>query len=730
MRTLAACGEDRHRGAIVPSKTKSGGVPERRASGGLKPAPTTGGLKPAPTVAAARARAGFAVGFPLALALAAALPGCASCRDERASAADAGGDASTTHDAAASLAAPALDVLASASTLADGGAWVEAGGPAVRTYGTVDGAALRKAHAARLRADRSAVHVESGGTPRELGARLCAAVVPKRPPETKVLLKPNLGGFDWFKDPAKSGGDDGLRGRITDPEFVRGVVQCLKKRGHTKITVAEGWGARPEDWRRLVKVSGYEAMAREEGVPLVAMDDDGVFDVADGGPGQPYAVTGIEDTSVPTLLVPRILAEHLEDGLFVSLPKMKAHRFAVFSAGIKGMQGVVMRSDAAPAYKQKWRMHEELDPLVKRLGKGDRAVRAAYVAALETFSTRMADVLELATPDAVLAEGAPAMGGDGFQRLVPVEGAVAVGGTNPVLVDRVVAAWLGAWDDADLARELGGHRTSPLLEVAAARWGIDLTAPALTGPGAALVAEPRATVFVGMDGFRVERGAVTPPAPDGGLERPTLRAPFVDALPVIDGVVDAAWARATPVTFDTDWSGAPTGISTRVRMLASNAGLAALFELEGAGLYADASKPKDVDREKLWAEDCVEVFVAPDPSRPARYAEVEVGPHGHFLDLFVDRDARPRTSDVAWSSAPRIATRVARGVDGGSARVTIEVALAAPEIARALRPGARLPLGLYRLEGKAPRAYLAWSPTRTPKPDFHVPDAFGWLVVD
>lgn len=678
------------------------------------------------------------------LALTTALPGCASCRDDRASP-DAGPAAAhdaALHDAAAAHAPPALDVLANASTLADGGAWVEAGGPVVRTYGTVDGAALRKAHAARLRSDLSPVHVESGGSPRELGERLCAAVVPKRPPETKVLLKPNLGGFDWFKDPAKSGGDDGVRGRITDPEFVRGVIRCLKKRGHTKITVAEGWGARPEDWQRLVKVSGYEAMTREEGVPLVAMDDDGVFDVGPDGPGQPYAVTGLDDTSVPTLLVPRILAEHLEGGLFVSLPKMKAHRFAVFSAGIKGMQGVVMRSDAAPAYKQKWRMHTELDPLVKRLGKGDRAVRAAYVAALETFATRMVDVLELATPDAVLAEGAPAMGGDGFQRLVPVvgEGAaatgdggpaagpltVAVGGTNPVLVDRVVAEWLGAWDDAALARELGGHRTSPLLEAAGKRWGLDLASPALAGPGAALVAQPRATVFVGMDGFRVEHGV----AAEAAAERPALRAPFVDALPVVDGAVDALWSRATPVAFDTDWSGAPTGITTRVRMLASSAGLAALFELEGAGLFADATKPKDVDREKLWAEDCVEIFLAPDAARPGRYAEVEVGPHGHFLDLFVDRDARPRTSDVAWSSAPRIATRIARGADGGAARVTLEVVLGAKEITAALRPGARLPLGLYRLEGKTPRAYLAWSPTRTPKPDFHVPSAFGWLVIE
>jgi hypothetical protein len=34
------------------------------------------------------------------------------------------------------------------------------------------------------------------------------------------------------------------------------------------------------------------------------------------------------------------------------------------------------------------------------------------------------------------------------------------------------------------------------------------------------------------------------------------------------------------------------------------------------------------------------------------------------------------------------------------------------------------------MEGRSPRKYLAWSPTRTAKPDFHVPAAFGRLVLD
>jgi uncharacterized protein (DUF362 family) len=623
-------------------------------------------------------------------------------------------------------ATPTVDVTSSASVRGDAG-------PPVVAEGAVDGAALRARHRQRLSTDTSPVTVLQGGTPRELGRRICEASVPKRPPETPILIKPNLGGFEWFRDPEKSRGDDGVRGRITDPEFVRGIVQCLKARGHARITLAEGWGATHADWKRLVRVSGYEAMAREESVPLVAMDDDGAFDKEGDRPGLPLRVTGLEGSRVPTLLVPKILAEHLERGMFISAPKLKAHRFGVVSVGIKGMQGTVMRSDASPAFQQKWRMHKELRAALDLLPKDREAGKRAYLAALRVFAERMVDVLEVSAPDVVLAEGAPAMGGDGFGKRWPSAESVAVGGTNPVLVDRVSAALLGLWDNADLARELGGHRTSPLIEAAATRFGLDLSDVRTEGDGAVLLQAKRPVHFVSMSGFQLhsdDAAAEVAPAPAPAPEpapgaRPTVRAPkLTGAALAIDGAVDAAWARAAPVTFDTDWSGARTDTTTRARFFWSSEALYALFELENAGLFVDASRPVKTERDKLYEEDCVEIFLAPDPANRQRYAEIEVGPLGHFFDLLVDRGKK--TSDVGWSSRPEIRTRV----DPEAKRVTLEVALRAPEITSALRPGARLPLGLYRMEGKAPRTYLAWSPTRTPKPSFHVPEAFGWLVLE
>jgi hypothetical protein len=174
-----------------------------------------------------------------------------------------------------------------------------------------------------------------------------------------------------------------------------------------------------------------------------------------------------------------------------------------------------MLSDAAPAHAQKSRMHRELMKALADQKSGAANARAEYVATLEKFAQRMEDVLEVEAPDAVLAEGAPAVGGDGFQQFWPMKETFAIGGTNTVLVDRVGAQMLGLWDNADLARELGGHRTSPLLEVAAQKLGIDLTTPAVTGDGAGLLSGAHAVHFVAMAGFSIQSDSSPPTSPGG-----------------------------------------------------------------------------------------------------------------------------------------------------------------------------------------------------------------------
>jgi hypothetical protein len=335
----------------------------------------------------------------------------------------------------------------------------------------------------------------------------------------------------------------------------------------------------------------------------------------------------------------------------------------------------------------------------------------------------MSDLLEVAAPHVTLAEGAPAMGGDGFGKRWPSDEDYAVGGTNPILVDRVGAQLLGLWDNPDLAKELGGHKTSPLIETAAQRFAVDVVSPTIEGDGAGLVATKRPVHLLGMSGFSLLSDDTSPEPFPGAPRAVAVRE--AHAVPVDDGAVDGAFGRAPAVSFSTDWAGKPTPVRTTVRLAWSKTALYMRWELDSAGLNVDDTKPLKTERPKLYEEDCVELFLGSDATDKNKYWELEVGPLGHFLDIAIDRSTKK--SDVGWSSESEITTKV----DREKKHVTIDVALRSPDVVRVLKSGARLPLGLYRMEGKAPaRSFLAWSPTMTAKPDFHVPERFGTLILD
>src|SRR5688572_27108564 len=94
----------------------------------------------------------------------------------------------------------------------------------------------------------------------------------------------------------------------------------------------------------------------------------------------------------------------------------------------------------------------------------------------------------------------------------------------------------------------------------------------------------------------------------GDPERPEVWARRVTGPPiVIDGVRERAWDSVTPAVFATDWSGAETSARTGVRFLWSADALYVLWELEGAGLHADASRSTKTERTGLYEEDCVEL---------------------------------------------------------------------------------------------------------------------------
>ena len=125
----------------------------------------------------------------------------------------------------------------------------------------------------------------------------------------------------------------------------------------------------------------------------------------------------------------------------------------------------------------------------------------------------------------------------------------------------------------------------------------------------------------------------------------------------------------------------------------------------------------------LWNRDVCEIFIAPDPNLIERYFELEAAPTGEWVDVAIDWTPEKRESHWEFDSHMTTAARVEPD------RVTIAMRIPWNYWIPQPQPGQRSRVNLFRCVGKDPnRGYLAWQPTKTPKPSFHEPRVFGWLV--
>jgi len=164
--------------------------------------------------------------------------------------------------------------------------------------------------------------------------------------------------------------------------------------------------------------------------------------------------------------------------------------------------------------------------------------------------------------------------------------------------------------------------------------------------------------------------------------------------------------------------GGPPKLPTSVRVALRGGELLARFDGRDAGVVATLTRRDD----PLWTEDVFEVFLSPEAA-PTRYYEFEVNPLGALFDARVDSpDGRRETMrvDAAWR-CPGFTARVTRRRDRWSALVRIPLA-----------PMQAPPVGVwranfYRIDRGSPDEFSAWSPTGADPPDFHRPEAFGYL---
>jgi hypothetical protein len=185
------------------------------------------------------------------------------------------------------------------------------------------------------------------------------------------------------------------------------------------------------------------------------------------------------------------------------------------------------------------------------------------------------------------------------------------------------------------------------------------------------------------------------------------------------------WRKAHAVQLTRYWSGevAPPSRQAEARIIWTDNALCVRFVChQDEPLITSGTPQLEHKTLGLWDRDVCEIFVAPDDGNPQRYLEFEAAPTGEWLDLAIEHREGVRETDWAFHSGMTAAARV------DASLITIALCLPWAAFGHAPRAGARWRSNLFRCIGTGPsRGYLAWQPTRTPQPNFHVPSAFGWL---
>jgi alpha-galactosidase len=186
----------------------------------------------------------------------------------------------------------------------------------------------------------------------------------------------------------------------------------------------------------------------------------------------------------------------------------------------------------------------------------------------------------------------------------------------------------------------------------------------------------------------------------------------------------AEWQTAQPIRFSADWQGRNPDpeLETEVRVLWSPRMLYLRFACNYRELFVFVNSDPNGRRDYLWDRDVAEAFLQPEPSPERYYKEFEIAPNGMWIDL-----------NISPSGLAALKSGLSRSVhvDQEKHIWTAEMAIPVEAITKQFDPSSVWRVNFYRIEGaEEPRRYMAWLPTNTPQPNFHVPEAFGTMRFD
>ena len=193
-------------------------------------------------------------------------------------------------------------------------------------------------------------------------------------------------------------------------------------------------------------------------------------------------------------------------------------------------------------------------------------------------------------------------------------------------------------------------------------------------------------------------------------------------LPSLDSDL---WSRCEAVRITHYWSGepAPTSRHAEARICWNDEGLLVRFVCaQHEPLVVSENPVTDKKTIGLWDRDVCEIFIAPDPTRSDVYFEFEAAPTGEWIDLGIH--ITPTGRETEWDYASGMTT------ESLFATESLTLSIFIPWSERLPRPGVgdEWLVNLFRCVGPDELTrYLAWRPTKTSEPNFHVPEAFGRL---
>jgi len=181
-------------------------------------------------------------------------------------------------------------------------------------------------------------------------------------------------------------------GITTDSRVVEGIVEFLQEYKIEEIVIGEGSGL--ADTFEAFKVAGIDAVAERWNVKLVDLNRDDFVEVY---PPNPLSLKKVK------------VAKTALESVIVSVPKLKPHRAATVTLGLKNMMG---------ALASKGSMHDG------------------------SLSKNIVDLASVLKPSLTVIDGIIA--GEGHETSGnPVKMDLVIAGTNPVAVDAVGSAVMG-----------------------------------------------------------------------------------------------------------------------------------------------------------------------------------------------------------------------------------------------------------------------------------------------